>query len=302
MVNVKKIIIVAVIALAFSLLLINFAYSGAPPHGGFVSTSDYCEQCHDLHNAAAGYQLLKYGSQSEKTEVCDACHNPGGPGALPAFARPYYEVATASVKATHRPTMTLAADSGSSTLGIGTSSFFSSDQPLCFACHSPHDNDTVIPYTDDNSDTATSHLLRKGGEGTRFLPGSGSVAVDSYGGDWCADCHNLNAGMGGTNHQVNTLGLTYASASLARSSGAFVMSPVNEANTLSPDGRTWPICQFCHEDSRQVWDHLGDAISPFAFTTNPVFNAFPHEGDINGFRIESKDDLCLNCHDTPDLP
>ena len=80
-----------------------------------------------------------------------------------------------------------------------------------------------------------------------------------------------------------------------------------------------PICQQCHEDSReagyitddgsQAWLMPDYADGPTADgrevagkTANPRFQNFPHETENANLLLETGDDLCLNCHPTGQLP
>ncbi len=80
-----------------------------------------------------------------------------------------------------------------------------------------------------------------------------------------------------------------------------------------------PICQQCHEDSRQVgylsadgtevWMR-GDTIDGLTadgqvngtVVANPRFQNFPHETQNANMLLETGDDLCLNCHPPAVLP
>ncbi len=85
-----------------------------------------------------------------------------------------------------------------------------------------------------------------------------------------------------------------------------------------------PICQQCHEDSREANDLAADGsgtAAPFTTeyadgvvwngsawvpatpgTANPLFQNFPHETENNRMLVEENDDLCLNCHPMSQLP
>jgi len=83
-----------------------------------------------------------------------------------------------------------------------------------------------------------------------------------------------------------------------------------------------PICQQCHEDSRDVGDLAANGSAtavPFnvayadsmtwngsawvaSATSNPRFQNFPHETENALLLIENADDLCLNCHPSMQLP
>lgn len=89
-------------------------------------------------------------------------------------------------------------------------------------------------------------------------------------------------------------------------------------------GAHLPICQQCHEDSREANDLAADGSATAApFTTeyadgvvwngsawvpaapgtaNPMFQNFPHETENVRMLVEENDDLCLNCHPMAQLP
>ena len=124
---------------------------------------------------------------------------------------------------------------------------------------------------------------------------------------------------------------------LAESSQLFHMSgrtnPDGNRGFLMPWPRTTgaegqgthlPICQQCHEDSREAGDLAADGSGTAApFTTqyadgvdwsgstwatatvgavNPMFQNFPHETQNEYMLVEEDDDLCLNCHVMQQLP
>lgn len=77
-----------------------------------------------------------------------------------------------------------------------------------------------------------------------------------------------------------------------------------------------PICQQCHEDSRNVGTLIGNGSTAKAAPTvvtadtadgettsdNPRFQNFPHETQNENMTVETGDDLCLNCHPATQLP
>ncbi len=75
--------------------------SNVSPHGGYSSTSNFCLQCHQIHDAAGAYALLW---KSSVTSTCRTCHgymgtaptgtrNPIGPGTIgTASVRTVYDV------------------------------------------------------------------------------------------------------------------------------------------------------------------------------------------------------------------
>lgn len=85
----------------------------------------------------------------------------------------------------------------------------------------------------------------------------------------------------------------------------------------------YPMCQQCHEDSRDAGTLVGDGStadaagfsvpygdsvgwsgSAWVTTTadNPRFQNFPHETQNAYMLVETADNLCLNCHPAAQLP
>jgi hypothetical protein len=79
-------------------------------------------------------------------------------------------------------------------------------------------------------------------------------------------------------------------------------------------GDHYPICQQCHEDSRNVGNLSADGSqarsAPMVITSedgqtstdNPRFQNFPHETVNERLLVETGDDLCMNCHPPAMLP
>jgi predicted CXXCH cytochrome family protein len=79
-------------------------------------------------------------------------------------------------------------------------------------------------------------------------------------------------------------------------------------------GDHYPICQQCHEDSRNAGNLSADgsearsapmvitAEDGAASTDNPRYQNFPHETVNRRMLVENNDDLCMNCHPPAVLP
>jgi hypothetical protein len=80
------------------------------PHGGYSATTDYCLQCHSVHNATDEYSLL---ASASVTATCQTCHavggvapsgaiDPGMPGVeAPVSLRAAYEVTGGARRSGH---------------------------------------------------------------------------------------------------------------------------------------------------------------------------------------------------------
>ncbi|MDO8915877.1 MAG: cytochrome c3 family protein, partial [Coriobacteriia bacterium] len=254
------------------------AASGKGPHGLYSKTSDRCGACHTVH-ASTGAKLLPAATV---TSSCFVCHDgTGGRGVYGAI----YARTSVQPQGGHRYNQVTSVPGGSSTNGGSSSTLvFKGDGGTlsCGDCHSPHDSNTVTPYRVERwrssysnvrvnpltpgltyRNATTSHLLRRN-------PGGSTATATVYGSDWCLACH---AGRGNTgslhNHPVDTTltaggdPFTYDSVALLASdtmTDTTVLGSMAETNRgyLMPFPRTpeqgthTPICQQCHEDTRNV--------------------------------------------------
>lgn len=261
------------------------------PHGGYTTGTQKCQSCHAVHNAAAGSVQLLVGPTVRAT--CETCHDgTGGQGVygvlearglIPEGTRP---------PSSHAIEVTNLVPGGSID-GSGSFGLFSGIDTAqgtmlvltCTDCHSPHDNDTVEPFTadrlrsenDTNSATKTNRLLR-------VRPSTAATDVARYGAEWCASCHKgrLHSGAGlAANHPVEEESTTpdpfhydrvsivtgmdaraTTLGSLGGSNFGYVMpfykqgdsGSVADPNRSADQAGHRPICQQCHEDGRNVGD------------------------------------------------
>lgn len=293
----RKTAFFSVIISVLLLAAFDLAFGLGGPHGNYASTSDKCDQCHNLHNSPATASLLKYSSIYD---TCNFCHGVGGA----ADSEPYAHYPIGSAPGEHRPNE---ATSGGTSVGMSKPL----PRPLsCASCHAPHGNFVIATYSCDTTLTATDHLLRRAGSPTvnpGALAGPGATYSVVYGNQWCSDCHDIAHGTQ-TNpppHPTNTGSLTYASAGLARTNVNFQMYPVTTSGNFgTPEKRTRPLCMQCHEDARNVEVPFSRPLPDRqgATKTNPQYATFPHQTALNFFRLEAGDDLCMNCHQTSSLP
>lgn len=269
----------------------QYNFSPAGPHGGYVSTTNKCRECHAVHRAYSSQVLLRYQTILAN---CRYCHDPTF-GVTSETVAPrgwvYQVIPSSEIRGGHNLRMEVA----TSILG---GSFSLDTTFTCTSCHSPHANPRrmiTASFVGDSETTATNHLLL----GT---PGPATGVYFVYGGGWCADCHDRrhNGIPGINNHPVSTStayesvdywdGTSYDTTALANSHAGYVMrdrSGIDDPN---------PICQQCHEDARDV------PSATFSPGSNPSYVAFPHETANYRMVVETGDDLCLNCHLTSELP
>ncbi len=311
------------------------------PHGGYTTGTNKCELCHVVHNGPeASFLLLR--SQTV-LGLCYTCHDgTGGSGVYGVVQARTGQPAGSGhrVETTTGPVGGMLVPGGRSDGTTRTTGYAGTGGSLtCTDCHSPHNTDCVSPFVGDRmraaEDTtfasiATNHLLKQ-------KPGRSNevtVAVVEYGSDWCSACH-----VGRHSDTTQTINHAVADSSTAPgwfyrtvdkangfNSSQVATGPLGGDNFGYVSDPTWrnvngnqkyPICQQCHEDTRNVGDATPSQItSPatpaegFRVTSpdglnasdNPRFQNFPHETENPNLLVETDDDLCLNCHTVSTLP
>lgn len=307
------------------------------PHGNYSSVTNKCGSCHTLHDAA-GPKLLPAATV---VDTCLTCHDgTAGFGVYGAIkAQTGLDPATNLSLGSHRIAVTNSIPGGDPVGGGTASRAFAGPGSLlvCSDCHDVHGRDLVRPFMGERKrsrswerpDRPTSKLLRQ-------QPTGASAPVADYGSDWCGSCHEGRlSGATVGNHPTDSLvvrsdpfvfrsvagGRNLASGSTSNPQSGqhsatdkylFGLSNydflIAEPRPVA-QGTHFPICQQCHEDTRDVSDLNPDGSVPsgsatyvlatadgIALTDNPRFQNFPHETTNDKFLIETNDDLCLNCH------
>lgn len=311
------------------------------PHGGYTSTTNACKTCHTLHDAPTDFSLLP-GETIKAT--CLTCHDgttTGGGGVYGAIVG-----RGETVGAEHSIEETSAVPGGDAASGGSVTMAFSGPGATltCSDCHSPHGTNCVTAFYGERQRSYGWGLMTIQTQ-NRLLkqrPGNATTPTADYGSDWCLACHAGRAsGLGVHNHPAESKATSttpYTYRRLPVFTGSFpssttVLGPAGSGKTaavqyypfLWPYPRTplqagtYPICQQCHEDARNVGTlvadgteaqpqaHLITSADGRTSTDNPRFQNFPHE--TTGYRmlVEATttaytDDLCLNCHPQSQLP
>lgn len=300
------------------------SYAGQGPHDGFTNSSNRCQACHVLHGADGNGRALLPAATIKAT--CETCHDgTGGRGVYGAI----YQRTGQQPKGMHRCETTRTVPGGdAATGGSSVATFTGSNYTLtCTDCHNPHDRNTVAAFPGDRRriNYTAGRESWQVTNSTRLLkqqPTGATSPVTEYGSDWCAACHKgRTAGGLMDNHPVdlrstranafiyrelNVIGADTTTSSEATGSlggsnrGYLILDP-----RTSRQGTHAPICQQCHEDSRNPGNLIGTTADPETFTvsvdgtlaaSNPRFQNFPHETVNEGLLVETYDNLCLNCH------
>lgn len=272
--------------------------------------------------------------------VCETCHDGTGGGGV-------YRTITArglTPGATHDIDSTSLVPGGNAATGGSVVTSFTGEGDFlgCDDCHTPHDANSVAAFYGDRRRSNRSYPLPRNeiADSNKLLkrmPTSGTTETADYGSDWCLACHKGRRSGGAVhNHPaestqtapgayvyrnlpVVTADTPTATTVMGQLGGRTTIRGSGNRGYLMPYPRTaqqtghYPICQQCHEDSRDVGDldvaGLADAepsvvttLDGSALTDNPRFQNFPHESVNRSFLVELDDDLCLNCHPVSVLP
>ena len=177
----------------------EFSQSG--PHGIYKTTTNRCSMCHTLHDAPTAFKLLP-GATIKAT--CYTCHDgTQGYGVYGTIQARTGSPAPGGhgVEITNSVPGGSASDGGSAIMAFrGPDGFLT-----CSDCHSPHDSNTVAPFTGERlrlraqeEPIYSTKLLKK-------RPTGATVDIDYYGSDWCAGCHQGRTSGGAVhNHPVET--------------------------------------------------------------------------------------------------
>lgn len=251
------------------------------PHGGFSSSTDACLQCHDIHESAGDYVLMR---QATMTAVCGSCHTLYQAAPTGAF-EPGYSGTSASTVATAAaykvPVAEALAHEGHR-LGLGTGSFLYADGQYGDGSYVPGGTDalTAIAYLGYPEQTTAA---------TSFTATNGLS---------CASCHAPHGTYG------NVVPLS-ASDKILSTKPNHAADAVTLTNWVD-DGGTW--CASCHDKRMQsdlYSNHPdyacltchGDWLA--SATPNPDF---PHTGEVANIITMEPDLLCIQCHTKGTLP
>jgi predicted CXXCH cytochrome family protein len=296
---------------------------GRPPaygaHGGYLTTTTKCIQCHAVHRAPADSILLLPGATI--TATCNACHDgTGGEGVYGAIiARTGREPA-----ANHSTEATSMIPGGDSASGGSISRVFGGENGTltCTDCHAAHGANVVTAFRGDRLRTDWSWWpsMRNNPLSSKLLkqrPGNSATATVEYGSDWCLGCHEGRAsGLSSVhNHPVESSATAAPSTpfvyrnlpivtgtspstqtalgSLGGSNAGFLMPFPRTTGASGQEGHG-PICQQCHDDARSV----GSLSSSGAASVAPIVLTPPYWEEADGYSATDNPRFTTFPHET----
>jgi len=259
------------------------------PHGGYVSTSNKCKECHAVHLATGSYMLTRANTRAE---TCNFCHGVAGAGIGTKVA---LNEEGHGLSATQKNEENLIApDDTVDPYTIQTSNWG------CVECHSPHDNKTVKLA----GNTTTKLLKQDPNQGKTYLYYNTSLINTSTKettqtlSHWCSTCHNADFGLHTDPKQVLMSGTTQTAYGHAVSGSGYTTDTAGWAIVDPLDGiNNGPTCRQCH-------------------TATGIGGKFPHSSEStstggsavstpdmlkSGSKATELDGICNGCHNTSSL-
>ncbi|RJQ53659.1 MAG: hypothetical protein C4521_07260 [Actinobacteria bacterium] len=258
------------------------------PHGGFSTTTDACLQCHDIHESAGDYVLMR---QQTMTATCGTCHTLYQAAPTGAYNPGYSgtEAGTAADLMAYKVPQAQALTHEGHRLGLGSGSRVFADGQTGDGSYIPGGTQSL---------TAIQYLS--------YPATTTALAYTAVNGMSCASCHAPHGSFGNVvDSAVSTKLLT--------------SKPNHQTNSVPPmanwvdDGGDW--CGACHDkrlpgadqNGELHYNHPGEqCLTCHGNEMDPISGSeeatdFPHTGSLNLLTLEP-DMLCLQCHVAGTLP
>lgn len=263
-----------------------FAIDGATiPHGGYSAATDACLQCHDIHESAGDYVLMR---QATVTATCSTCHTVYQLAPTGAYDPGYSgnEAGTAAGAQAYRTSAANALTHEGHRLGLGSGTYTFADGVAGDGSYIPGGTQAL---------TAAAYLT--------YPATDSALTYTATNGLYCASCHAPHG--------------TFGNVVPATVSAAILSSKPNHVDTAVPmtnwvdDGGDW--CAACHDKRAPGADLLGvthynhpdeaclTCHGDSLFPADPTPD-FPHTGEVANLLTLEPDNLCLQCHVAGTLP
>lgn len=307
-------VIIAAIGSAVILLLVAATAYAASPHGGYSSSTNFCIQCHEVHNAQGDYVLTR---ESTVTGLCGTCHGVFGQSADGVWTQPPIDT-----RDPHSPPATMNATVSQYTAYEVDMSGMSADEMDGVPGHSlgVMYNNAVV--RDDDSIPGGSNILRvmtsaqygaprayhEGEDGMPRYSGEAATAFQGTNGLYCASCHTAHGTMN-DDTLANNWGQQFVELGVRYPVGSSKLLSSKPNHTNTPVATYNDFCQACHDTYAELpADNGAHNHPPFCVSChgtpkeNTSSKDFPHTSS-NPYLIKSQgDDLCTGCHTKGTLP
>lgn len=276
----RRTLAIAVLCTALALALASPALASDAatiPHGGYDMTTDACLQCHDIHEAAGDYVLMR---QATVTAVCGTCHTLYQAAPTGAYDPGYSgtEAGTAAHLAAYKVPAGEALTHEGHRLGLGATTYTFADGQTGDGSYIPGGTDalTAIQYLAYDSTVS-------------------ALAYSATNGMTCASCHTPHGTFG------NVVDPAVSTKLLSSRPNHGATIPLANWTT---DGGKW--CGGCHDrrtSGGAIHNHPDYACldchgDNFAAPTLD----FPHTSGVPNILTLEPDELCLQCHVAGLLP
>lgn len=306
------------------------------PHGGYNASTNYCMQCHEVHNATGDYAMM---AESSVTATCATCHGYLGAGPVGASlsgpgtgtigtvslrtafdnTSPGADHGIGSLSIPHgggtltqsdwdyawkygMTTTDAVTASGAGTAASGTGGLY------CASCHTPHGEfgQMVNHWTADG--TLISYEWAADEPTTGDLAGWANAYTFDNAGTWqiCRDAGFSNC-MDATIQDAEDQIVSLFGYKLLSAHPNHTYSATQSYNTeqYNHDGQDW--CGTCHvndHSSSGVNNHPTGCSACHGNPTDQTVESmdFPHTSTVARFLIDYPDALCVSCHIPGSLP
>lgn len=305
----KKLLLVLALAVLLVALTATVALAdhkddaAVDPHDSYSSTTDYCLQCHDIHEAGGDYALMY---QATVVDTCGTCHSvyqqaPTGPrdpgysgteSAEPAPGSTFavYENAGLASRYTHE--------------GHRLSRNGNPDAGALYSYADGTTTDTA-DYIPGSGNTLVNRISTwpdwMAGASMAAYPASGRTATNGL---YCASCHSPHGPKFG-----NAIASAVSNGKLLSDRPNHAQTPIDTSAWTDwvSDGGAW--CASCHVNR---WEPSpADGVAPHNHPSTVCLQChgnaagllpdFPHTGAKNILQAEP-DELCIMCHIAKSIP